>query len=111
MAFESVPPEMSANMPEWLRRIARVTNSLLQGKTNNTGSVTLTANAGSTVVTLASGRLGIDTVILMQPTTANAAGAIATTYESARDVSAGTFTLTHTNTASTDRVFKFVLVG
>ena len=53
------------------REIALVVNSILDGKINATGSVTLTASAASTTVT--EDRAGSDSVILFMPTTANAA--------------------------------------
>lgn len=103
--------EQNPDLKQWVGEIARLSNRLLQGKTNNTDTLTLTANAASTTITLAAGRLGNDTVILLQPTTANAAGALATTYESARNVLTGTFTLTHTNNAQADKSFRYALVG
>lgn len=111
MSFDGVPTDLKADIPEWCRRLARVTNSLLQGKSNNVGILTLTANAGSTVLTLAKGRLGVDTVIHLQPKTANAAAAITTTYESSRDVGAGEVTFAHTNNAQHDKTFWFTLIG
>jgi len=56
-------------------RLATAINNILQGKTNNTGTVTLTANASTT--TLSDIRIGKDSVILLQPTTQNAAKDIA----------------------------------
>lgn len=103
--------EQSPDLPQWVAEIAKQSNELLNGRTNNYGTLTLTANAASTTITLAAGRLGNNTVILLQPTTANAAGAIATTYESSRSVLNGTFTLTHTNNAQADKTFSYVLVG
>jgi hypothetical protein len=48
-------------------------------------------------------------VILLSPTTANAAAALATTYVSA--VTQGSFTLTHANNAQTDKTFGYVALG
>jgi hypothetical protein len=47
--------------------------------------------------------------VLLMPKTANAAAALASTYVTA--TAPGTFTLTHANTASTDRTFGYVNVG
>jgi len=101
--------ETHTNPLEWCKQLAKKINSVMDGKTNNTGSLTLTANSTTTVVTFADGRIGADTVVLLSPTTANAAAAAP--YVSTRDVSAKTVTFTHANTATTDRTFSFVLVG
>lgn len=84
-----------------------VINSLLLGKTNNTGSVTLTAGATST--TLTDTRIGGSSVILFCPTTANAATATANLRVTAKGD--GTATLTHSNTADVDRVFDYAIIG
>jgi hypothetical protein len=53
------------------RAVAEVVNNIMDGKTNNTGSVTLaTGNATSTTITDA--RIGIDSVILLVPKSAAA---------------------------------------
>ena len=106
-------PEYEPNHENLLRKVIRVGKLMMQGKTNNTGSATLTANAATTTVTLAAGQLGQDTVILFMPTTANAAteyGA-GTFYVSSRNVANNTFTITHVNNAQNDRTFKYVLIG
>lgn len=89
------------------RKIADAIFQLLNGKTNNYGTVTLTANAGSTAVTF--DKAGINSRITLSPQTANAAGAIGTTYVSAKGKK--TFTLSHANNAQTDRIFDFVVTG
>jgi len=89
------------------RQIAGVIFQLLNGKTNNTGTITLTAGAGSTAVTF--DKAGSNSKITLSPTTSNAAAAIATTYVSAKGKK--TFTLTHANNAQTDRIFDFVVTG
>lgn len=85
----------------------RTINKILSGKTNNFGSVTLTAN--TTTTTLTDPRIGINSVIHLQPTTANAAGALATTYFGTPGD--GTVTITHANAATTDRTFKYTVSG
>lgn len=114
MSFEGVPQSMPEAL-EWCRRLALVVNRTLQGKTNNTDTVTLTANAASTVVSLAVGRLGNETVILFDPVTANAAtdlyggGMYVTTAN--RDVLNNRFTVTHPNNANVDKTFRYTLIG
>src|ERR1700704_1154729 len=63
------------------RQLAVVANNLLLGKSNNTGTLTLMANVATT--TLTDSRIGANSTILLHPTTANAAAAMATTYFSA----------------------------
>jgi hypothetical protein len=105
-------PEDSDDPLEWCREISRMINSnLLQGKTNNTGQLTLTANQTTTVITLDKGRLGANSTILWAPTTDNAAAEKDGMYESARSVENGTFTLTHANDSSTDRTFNYAIIG
>lgn len=105
------PPKIEKNSRIQLENHANHINQLLQGKTNNTGSVTLTANAGTTTLIESGNRIGNDTVILFMPTTANAATGITALYVSARDITLNTFTLTHTNNAQTDRIYNYILVG
>ena len=52
------------------REVAEVVNNAVNGKTNNTGTVTLAAS--TTTTTLNDERLGFDSVILLSPLTANA---------------------------------------
>lgn len=80
---------------------------LIEGRSNAVGTVTLTANAGSTVVTAPS--CGPNSCVFLFPTTANAAAIVAATYVSA--VAAGTFTVTHTNNANADKTFFWVALG
>jgi hypothetical protein len=110
MAFEQAPIKM-VNPIEWCRRIALVVNGMMQGKTNNTGTVTLTDNSATTTVTFAAGQIGQSTVIHFTPTTSNAAGALSGLYVSSRDVANNTLTLTHANTATVDRTFDYTLIG
>jgi LDH2 family malate/lactate/ureidoglycolate dehydrogenase len=106
-------PEFEPNTNNWLRKIVRVINGIMQGKTNNTGSVTLTANSATTTVTETGGRIGQNTLILFMPTTAHAATEFGagTMYVSARSVANNTFTITHVNNAQNDRTFNYVLIG
>lgn len=97
--------------PGLLRRLGNAIKMLAQGKTNNTGTVTLTANSATTTITEADGKIGLYTQIVLTPTTANAAAALTNIYLSARDVANKTITLTHTNNAQVDRTFLYHLVG
>ena len=87
--------------------IRTAVNSLLLGKTNNTGSVTLTASATSTA--LADTRIGGSSVILFCPTTATAATNLTNLRVTAKGD--GTATLTHSNTADADKTYDYCIVG
>ena len=98
-----LPVKFNSN-EEAIRRITQALNVNADGQT---GTVTLTANAAST--TLTDSRLTASSVILMMPTTANAAGAIATTYIGTRAI--GSATITHANNAQADKTFAYAVIG
>ena len=87
------------------RDVAEVTNNAMNGKTNNTGSVTL--RASNTTTTLNDERLGFDSVILLSPLTANAAAQ--SPYISTK--AKGSVIITHTSVASADLNFDYIIVG
>lgn len=89
------------------RQIARIVNDILQGKLNATMAVTLTPNAGTT--TLSDARITASSFIGLCPLTANAAGAIATTYPSTR--AAGSVIFTHANNSQADKTFIVLVIG
>jgi len=93
--------------PGFISRLFDALEGALKGRTRNQGTLTLTANVTTTVVD--NPLYESHQTIVLMPTTANAATAIATTYVSAR--TAKQFTLTHANTATTDRIFEYVFVG
>lgn len=80
---------------------------LMEGRSNAVGTVTLTANAASTVVTAVN--CGPNSAVFLFPTTANAAAIVAATYVGT--VAPGTFTVTHTNDANADKTFFYVCLG
>ena len=88
-----------------LREISEVTNGIMNGKTNNTGSVLL--RASNTTTTITDERLGFDSVILLSPLSANAAAQ--TPYISTK--AKGSVVITHTSTAHTDLNFDYIIVG
>ena len=91
------------------RKVATAINQLAQGRSNAVGTVTLAANAASTVVTAKN--CGAGSVVLLSPLTAHAAAELGngTVYVSA--VANGAFTLSHANNAQTDRTFGYVAMG
>ena len=111
-AFPSAPIEWpTADIYEWVRRVAEAANRSLDGKTNAKGTFTLTASQATTLVD--EPRCGPDSVILWMPTTANAAGEMGM-YVTARGVETGSvrgFTVNHGTDSRTDRTFSYVVLG
>jgi hypothetical protein len=107
MAQNSYPTLSPSGAQPW--EVAGVVRRIMQGKQNNTGTVTLTTSASSTTVD--DSRVGADTVILFMPTTANAAAEIGngTLYVSSRDKQQ--FTITHASNTQSDRTFGYVVQG
>jgi hypothetical protein len=87
------------------REVAEVVNNAVNGKTNNTGIVTLAAS--TTTTTLNDERLGFDSVVLLSPLTANAAAQ--NPYISTK--AKGSVVITHTSVASADLNFDYIIVG
>jgi hypothetical protein len=100
-------PELLTNSAEHRRQIARLANSLLQGKLNAVLQITLTPSSTTTTVTDA--RIGANTFIGFSPLTANAASALSGLYVSSQ--ANGTATLTHASNAQSDRTFNALLIG
>ena len=90
-----------------LTKFAFALQQLAQGRSNAVGEVTL--QAGQTTTTVINQTCGPESIVLLMPKTLNAAAALATTY--VKTTAPGTFTLTHTSAASTDRTFGYVNVG
>ena len=92
-----------------LRRYAIAIQELSAGRSNAVKTITLTANATTTVVSF--DNCSADSVPVLTPLTANAAAEIGagTLYISA--VANKSFTITHANNAQTDRTFGFVCIG
>ncbi len=111
--FPGVPPYNGINVNDWSIHARNTVNGLLAGKSNNTGTVTLNTSTSSTTVVLAKGRLGPDTVILFEPTTADAAIEVstATMWVSTKDPLNNKFIITNAVNNKNDRTFNFILVG
>lgn len=84
-------------------RVVAAVIQLMQGRCNSVGTVTLRANQTTTVV--AAPNCGKGSNISLNPKTATAAAALATTYVQAADVLNRSFTITHLSTAATDKTF------
>jgi len=104
-----IPPADSEDQKKLARAQSISIIGLSGGRSNNVLDVTLAANAAAT--TVVDGRIGVNTVAVCVPTTVNAEAIAIKPY---RDMSAtvnGTMSLIHTNSASTDKTFKVILIG
>lgn len=92
-----------------LTRIIRGIRDLFEGRSNAIGSFTCTTNAATTTVTHVN--VGLESKISLTARHANAAAEIGngTIYISA--VTAGSFTVTHANSATASRNFDFTIQG
>jgi len=97
-------PTFTDNQDEQNRLTANAINNILDGKINSTGEITLTNS--STTTTLTDARIGGNSVILLMPTTNNAANA----HIHFTDIGNGTATMNHGSGSST-RTFKYVIIG
>jgi len=102
-------PSQWHNVNDFLRKVSLAVNNILRGKTNNTGSVTLTESTATT--TLTDIRIGINSVVVLQPTTANASAEIGAGTIYFNDPGDGTVVINHANNAQTDRTFKYAIIG
>ena len=101
MAIQLQPQEKS------IYNIVQAIIQLVNGRQNSVGDVTLTPNAGSTVVSFENCSTGCR--VFLEPRTAHAAAALATTFISA--IGQKSFTITHANDAQIDKTFSFLAIG
>lgn len=87
--------------------LATTINELLKGRDNSIGTFTLAAGVTTTVVT--DNLFQSEQIPVWTPVTANAAAALTNVYVSSR--TNGSFTLTHSSAATTDRTFYYVRRG
>jgi hypothetical protein len=95
-----------------LKKIVLAIQQLAAGRSNATGTVTLTPSAATTTVTpTQTGTIAAGSTPILTPTTANAATEVGngTMYVSA--VANGSFTITHANSATTGRTFLWAILG
>lgn len=98
---------MSVQILPGSNQVEVTVNELLKGRANNVGEVTLTASVTTTTIT--DTRIKSQMKIFITPSTANAAAALTNVYVST--VADGSFTLTHSSTATTDRTFDYIFHG
>lgn len=102
-----VPPPTETD----LKKIILAIQQLAAGRSNAVGTVTLTQNAATTVVTTRTGTCAPGSVPILIPTTANAATEFGAGTWYISSVGLDTFTITHVNSATASRTFLYVLVG
>src|SRR5262245_44345681 len=90
-------------------KIVAALKQLAQGRSNAVGSVTLAANAASTVV--AAPNCAAGSAIFLFPQTANAAAEWKNGTMYVGSVSKQQFVIAHANNAQTDRAFWWVALG
>lgn len=89
------------------RQISEVVNNSMQGKTNNTG--TLTLETSGTTTTLYDERIGFNSVILLSPLNINSAGEINHIFVQSK--SKGSAVIGHRNHGHTDVILDYIIVG
>ena len=95
-----------------LKKIILAIQQLAAGRSNATGTVTLTPSVATTIVApTQTGTIAVGSTPILTPTTASAATEVGngTMYVSA--VANGSFTITHANSATADRTFLWAVLG
>lgn len=100
-----VPSGGSTSFPEIIRSLT----ALASGRSNATGTITLETGVAST--TVIDRNCAIGATIQFMPTTANAAAELGNGTMFVSAVSNGSFTITHANSATTGRTFRYAIIG
>lgn len=100
-------PYFQADEQRHRRKIAEWSKQVNQGHIECIGNLTLAASTVST--TVSDPRVSLTSWIGLSPTTANALSAEPTVWIST--YGNGTFTLTHASTASSDKNFRYAVLG
>jgi hypothetical protein len=90
------------------RAVAEVVRGIMDGKTNNTGEISL--NQGATSTTLTDRRIGPNSVILFMPLNDNAADELAHGHMYVSVRGQGTATITHGNHMH-EMLFAYAVIG
>lgn len=104
----SVPPRDLEDERKHRRQLALAIDGLMFGRSNNVLDVTVDANQTST--TVEDSRIGVNSVAICIPTTANAA-AITAPYRDFTSPVNGSMSLLHASDANADKTYKVILVG
>ena len=89
------------------REVSEVVNNLVEGKSNNTSTVIL--NTSGTETTVFNERVGLNSVILFVPGSANAAGE--TDHIFIKTKFKGSFIIGHRNHGHSDVELDYIVVG
>lgn len=89
------------------REVAEIVNNLVEGKSNNTDTVIL--NSSGTETTIFNERVGINSVILLSPRSANAAGE--SDHIFIKSKAKGSFVIGHRNHGHSDVELDYIVVG
>lgn len=92
----------------WARDVTEWSRRVMNGKLNNTALWTMDANQAATTFT--DERLGVETQVVFEPVTANAA-AIARPYILETGRVNGSVSVVHANDANTDKTFRVSFHG
>ena len=88
------------------RKVAEVVRGIMDGRTNNTGSITLAVGSATSTI-LNDHRIGYDSVILLSPVSVNASGFATYISSNAR----GSAIISHVANVTASRIFKYIVVG
>lgn len=95
-----------------LKKIILSLQQLGAGRSNATGTVTLSVNSATTVVTPAqAGMIATGSQPILTSITRDAAAELASGNMFVSNVSVGSFTITHSNNAVADRTFLYAILG
>lgn len=103
------PSKIIANTHSFIKELADIVKNCVDGRTNNTGEVTLTPS--TTTTNVKNILCNENSVVLLYPITANAAadvGAAGSVYVVAGDQE---FTIHHPSDADIDKTFRYVIIG
>jgi hypothetical protein len=88
------------------REISEVVNNVLNGKTNNTGLITIAVDSATSTI-LYDERIGFNSAILLTPITSGASGYAYYIDNNAK----GSATIRHAANTTAGRTFRYVVVG
>jgi hypothetical protein len=95
-----------------LKKIILSLQQLAAGRSNATGTVTLATGSATTVVTpTQTGMIATGSQPILTPITANAGTEFGSGNWYVSTVANGSFTITHTNSATTGRTFLYAILG
>jgi len=106
---DPAPLNWHGKPPEWSRKNAEVINGVMQGRTNNRGTITLSVSQAGGAVTatpIVDPRIGIDSVLAFMPTNLNASTVTGLYVTS---LSTGRCVLNHPSQDSTAAIFDYVV--